>query len=439
MSNPPTKTANDGAASVLRVCAATLEIKRGPDAGRKVRVEQPAFVIGTGEGADLRLSDRTVSREHLTLHLTPAGVELRDEGSKNGTHIGKMRVGRVTVSSDTVLEVGSTTIALALERDPIDLPLSASARFGDALGISAAMRHLFATLEPVAKSSTTVLLEGESGVGKEVLARALHARSDRAKGPFVVVDCGAIPPTLIESELFGHEKGAFTGATEERRGLFEDASGGTLFLDEVGELPLDLQPKLLRALEQREVRPVGGRTRKVDVRVVAATNRRLAEAVRSKEFRQDLFYRLAVVRVTVPPLRDRPEDIEPLATAFLRAHKGDPTATLSPDLVALLVHHTWPGNVRELRNVIERYAVVGAAGLLDDTDRASPESGEALSRLPYHEARKVVVERFERDYIPRILARAGGVVARAADQAELARPSLYRMMDRLGISRRDED
>jgi transcriptional regulator with GAF, ATPase, and Fis domain len=334
-------------------------------------------------------------------------------------------------------------VAFSIERVPLALEVSPRASFGGAIGVSPIMRNLFATLEPVAMSEATVLLEGETGAGKDVLARAIHASSSRAKGPFVVVDCGSIPSALVESELFGHEKGAFTGAQQARRGLFEEASSGTLFLDEVGELPLDMQPKLLRALEQREVRPVGGRTpRHVDVRVIAATNKRLAEAVRNKEFRQDLFYRLAVVRVNVPPLRDRSEDIVPLATSFLRAIKGDPSVVVAPDLAKLLTSYAWPGNVRELRNVIERYALAGAytEGLLDDDGAAHLERGASadISKTPYHEARRANDDRFDREYLTRLLERTGGVMARAADEAGLARPSLYRMMDRLGV-KRDED
>jgi transcriptional regulator with PAS, ATPase and Fis domain len=270
------------------------------------------------------------------------------------------------------------------------------------------------------------------------LARGIHSSSERSDGPFVVVDCGAIPESLVESELFGHEKGAFTGAHEARRGLFEEAHEGTIFLDEIGELPLSLQPKLLRALEQREVRPVGARApRSIDVRVVAATNRRLAEAARAQEFRHDLYYRLAVMRVIVPPLRDRPEDIVPLATDFLRRFKHDPNAGISPDFAALLTGYDWPGNVRELRNVVERYAIVGEAGE-DLLDVGGDAIQQDLSRLPYHEARGIVVDRFDREYVGRILERSKGVVTRAADEAELGRATLYRMMDRLGMSRRDD-
>ncbi|HEX8792075.1 MAG TPA: sigma 54-interacting transcriptional regulator [Polyangiaceae bacterium] len=428
-----------GGEATLRVHAATLDVASGPDAGRQARVDRPTFVVGSGPGADLRLTDGAVSREHVRLSLEPAGVRVRDEGSKNGTWIGGLRVTEVLLTADTAIELGKTRLLVRVEAAPLDLPLSASASFGDAIGVSATMRHLFAVLERGAQSDVTVLLEGESGVGKEVLARAVHARSGRAAGPFVALDCGAIPAGLVESELFGHERGAFTGATHTRSGVFQDADGGTLFLDEIGELPVELQPKLLRVLETREVRPVGGRgARQVDVRIVAATNRRLAEAAAAGEFRLDLFYRLAVARVVVPPLRDRREDIVPLARAFLRSATGDARVELPADLAAMLESYAWPGNVRELRNVIERWALLGlrdARALFDAGGLAAGAGGgttEDLSHLPYHEARRIVLERFERAYLPRVLENAGGVIARAAESAQVARPSFYRMLQRIG-------
>jgi transcriptional regulator with PAS, ATPase and Fis domain len=431
--------------TLLRVRAVNLEVTHGPDKGRRARIDRPTFIVGTGETADLRLSDGTVSREHLRISLSPNGVHLVDEGSKNGSWIGGLRIADVTITRDAAVEVGQTALALRVEAGPLDLPLSASAKFGQAIGVSAAMRHLFAILERASASEVTVLLEGESGVGKEVLARAVHDKSNRADGPFVALDCGAIPSGLIESELFGHEKGAFTGAVEPRKGVFEQAGGGTLFLDEIGELPLELQPKLLRVLEQREVRPLGSedKPRSVDVRVIAATNRRLAEAAHKNEFRRDLFYRLAVARVTVPPLRDRPEDVLPLAREFLRVTAGDPNAELPPDLSSMLTSYKWPGNVRELRNVIDRYALLGArdAGTLFDAGIAEPQSRglDDLARLPYHEARRRALEQFERTYLPRVLELAGGVVARAAERAEVARPSFYRMLDRARVHYRKSD
>jgi transcriptional regulator with PAS, ATPase and Fis domain len=436
---PGTQFLPSSHATTLRVRAVSVEVSSGPDLGRRARVDRPTFVIGTGDSADLRLSDSTVSREHLRLSLSPNGVHLRDEGSKNGTWIGGVRIADVTVTRDTALELGTTAVALRIESGPLDLPLSTSAKFGEAIGVSAAMRHLFAILERASASDVTLLLEGESGVGKEVLARAVHDRSNRANGPFVAVDCGAIPAGLIEAELFGHEKGAFTGAVEARKGVFEQADGGTLFLDEVGELPLELQPKLLRVLEQREVRPLGSESqaRLVNVRVIAATNRRLAEAAHKNEFRRDLFYRLAVARVTVPPLRDRPEDIVPIAREFLRLAGNDPNADLPPDLGAMLTSYKWPGNVRELRNVIDRYALLGVrdAGSLFDVGMTEPGQRvlDDLARLPYHEARRRALENFERTYLPRVLELAGGVVARAAEHAQVARPSFYRMLERARI------
>jgi transcriptional regulator with PAS, ATPase and Fis domain len=422
---------------VLRVHAVNIEVTAGPDTGRRVRVDSPTFVIGSGEGADLRLSDPTVSREQLRLSLLPTGVHLRDEGSRNGTWIGGLRIADATVGSDIGLEMGTTALMLHIESGPLDLPLSEGTSFGDAIGVSTAMRHLFAVLERVATSDATVLLEGESGVGKEVLAQAVHAQSARASGPFVALDCGAIPATLIESELFGHERGAFTGAVEARKGAFEQANGGTIFLDEIGELALELQPKLLRVLEQREVRPLGARAaRPLDLRVVAATNRRLLEAANKGEFRRDLFYRLAVARVVVPPLRDRRDDILPLARRFLRVATGNPAAEFEPELAALLLSYAWPGNVRELRNVVDRHAVLGVRDVegLFDAGKSAMGKNEDLALLPFHEARRRVLDRFERAYLPQVLERAGGVVSRAAELAEVARPSLYRMLERLRIA-----
>jgi transcriptional regulator with PAS, ATPase and Fis domain len=429
-----TRVASERAGS-LRLRAARLEVTAGPDAGRHVLVDRPTFLIGTGGGADLRLTDVTVSREHLRLTLLAQGVHLRDEGSKNGTFVGAVRVADAVLGADAVLELGTTRVALRLEAAPIDLPLSASTSFGDAIGVSASMRHLFAILERAALSDVSVLIEGESGVGKELLARAIHTRSARAHGPFIALDCGAIPAGLVESELFGHERGAFTGATQSRPGVFALADGGTLLLDEIGQLALDLQPKLLRALEQREVRALGARApRRVDVRVVAATNRRLAEAAHNDEFRRDLFYRLAVARVTVPPLRDRPEDVEPLARAFLRAATRDPNAEVPADFVAMLRSYAWPGNARELRNVVERWALLGLRdprGLFDLSPPRTVASPTDRSHLTYHEARRAALDELDRAYLPKVLERAGGVVARAAEIAGVARPSFHRMLERI--------
>jgi transcriptional regulator of acetoin/glycerol metabolism len=431
-SHPRTVTVAQ-ASSALRVKAVSLHVAKGVDAGRSVRIEQPTFVIGVGEAADFRLTDPGVSQEHLRLTLTPIGVKLRDEGSKNGTYLGTARIQELTLTRDAAVVIGGTTLAITVAAEAVDLPTSANPYFGEAIGTSAIMRHLFATLERAAASDLTILIEGESGVGKDVLSRAVHAKSARHARPFVVADCSAIPANLIESELFGHERGAFTGADQARRGVVQEAHGGTLFLDEVGELPLDLQPKLLRVLEQREVRPIGARApRPVDVRVIAATNRRLAEAARTGEFRSDLFYRLAVVKVVVPPLRERPEDILPIALAMLRQKTKDPKANLPLDVGSMLEAYAWPGNVRELRNVIERHAALGGDkdGLFEQAE-ASP--GDELTMMPYHQARKVMADRFDAQYAKRLLERSSGNISRAAELAGITRPTLYQMLQRLGL------
>ena len=317
-------------------------------------------------------------------------------------------------------------------------------RFGDAIGTSAIMRHLFGIPEKAAMSELPAgscsSRRRERRGQRRARARGSPKRSTRRDGPFAIADCSAIPENLIESELFGHERGAFTGADQARKGVFEEANGGTLFLDEIGELPLDMQPKLLRALEAREIKPVGGRApRPIDVRVIAATNRRLAEAARTGEFRSDLFYRLAVVKVTVPPLRERREDILPIARNMYRALKHVSRSPKSPlDFAAMLEAYHWPGNVRELRNVMERHAALGVhEGLFDGAEAVVRSADEELSLLPYHEARKIVVDRFEEQYVPRLLQQAlENNLSRAADLANIARPSLYRMLERVGYQKR---
>jgi transcriptional regulator with PAS, ATPase and Fis domain len=438
MSDPSTLSISSHART-LRLRSATVRVVKGPDTGLTYKVDRPAFIVGSGERADVRLTDHSISREHAKLFLETNGVRVVDEGSKNGTYLGSARLRSALLTQDTTLTLGQTQISVTLDADGLELTLSGSDRFGSAIGITPSMRHVFATLERAAATELTVLLEGESGAGKDLLARAIHDKSSRANGPLMVLDCGAIPPNLIESELFGHERGAFTGADHARRGVFEEADGGTLFLDEIGELPIDMQPKLLRALESREIRPVGGRVSKsINVRVIAATNRRLAEAARLGEFRSDLFYRLAVVRVTVPPLRERHEDILPIARSMLRHLTNDLTADLPEGFASMLMAYHWPGNVRELRNVIERYTVFGANldGLFDKAAGKVRPADQELASLSYHEAKQVVLERFEEAYFPAILERAGGVMARAAELAGVARPSFYRMLERVPGARK---
>jgi two-component system response regulator GlrR len=322
--------------------------------------------------------------------------------------------------------------------DPGPTPRS---QLGGMVGTSAAMQTTFALLERAAASEATVLVEGETGTGKELAARALHAASRRREQPFVTVDSGALPANLIESELFGHERGAFTGASERRVGSFEEATGGTIFLDEIGELPMDVQPKLLRVLERREIRRVGAnRHLPVDVRVIAATNRDLAREVAAGRFRSDLYFRLAVVKVALPPLRARPEDVPRLVDHLLEGlgASGRLAAALHhPDFLARLARAPWPGNVRELRNYLEACLVFGEALPLAATPAPAPAPADEhdapdghAEQLTLPEARRRALDDFERRYVSRLMARHDGKVARVARMAGVDRAYIYRILRR---------
>jgi DNA-binding NtrC family response regulator len=420
-------------ATAEHLVAMELVVAAGPDAGKRFTIEAGVKRLGTGAGCDIRLTDPTVSRMHCELQLQSRAVRLIDEGSTNGTAIDGVRVFTAEIRPGSVLRVGSSELRLERRDDPVVVPLARGDRFGELLGKSVAMRRIYAILERAAKTDVTVLIQGETGTGKDVVARSIHAASPRAKGPFVAIDCGSIAENLIESELFGHVRGAFSGAAGDRRGLFEEAHGGTLFLDEVGELPVGLQPKLLRALETREVRRVGSNaSKKVDVRVVAATNRPLARAVNEGTFREDLFYRLAVVEVQLPPLRARREDIPILAQHFHDRLSGG-GEKLPEALVRSMSDRGWPGNVRELRNFVERIVSLGWTPTSDTTPpKPAEERGdiEALVpvELPLKEAREVWNSRFEKVYLRALLARTGGNVRRAAELAGVNRRWLQRLL-----------
>jgi transcriptional regulator with GAF, ATPase, and Fis domain len=367
-------------------------------------------------------------------------------------------VREVVVANETLLRIGKSAVRLVPLAETVEHEMSPRASFGRMLGASAAMRETFALLEKVAASDLTVLVEGETGTGKELAAEGLHEASGRS-GDFVAINCGAIPRELLESELFGHEKGAFTGAVRERRGAFLAADKGTVFLDEVGELPLDMQAKLLRALERREVKAVGSdRSVAIDVRVVAATNRSLAKEVAEGRFRQDLYYRLAVVTVKIPPLRTRLEDLRLLVDgvqdelARRRAALGQPPpAKLDETAMAMLLRYDFPGNVRELRNIVERWAVLGTTLGPGETSpiveaprpHAEPRASSSadpmsdLLALPYHEAKDALVDRFERAFTKSALEKSGGNVSKAARDAGVDRRHLQRLMARFGIKSDD--
>ena len=407
--------------------------------------------VGSKDGNSLRLTNETVSRYHFEIEPTPLGFLLRDLGSTNGTFVDGYRVREVYLPKRATIKAGEVTLAFEALGEEVPIALSREDRFGDVLGRSPAMRELFDMLERVAQKDLTILLEGESGTGKERLAEAIHLRSPRAHKRFVVFDCAAVPASLMESELLGHERGAFTGAEQKRIGRFEEAHGGTLFIDEIGELPLELQPKLLRALEKREIRRIGGsQIIPVDVRVVAATNRDLVREVNRNTFREDLYYRLAVVRVRVPPLREREGDVPLLVEHFvLEALDGDEAATkeaiasITEENWKRLVSHPWPGNVRELRNFIERtMAITGGVDASAATSTARPQSvpttvgpatlaGAAIDLArPYIEAREELLAHFEKGYLEAQLARHGGNISRAARAAGLDRMHFKRLLAR---------
>jgi two-component system response regulator GlrR len=446
MDDHTTKALSLSAVFELQLRGFSLEVLEGPDKGQLHPHTSDTVQVGTGQSADLRLTDELVSRKHTELRAEAAGVRIIDRGSRNGTFMGDTRVHDVHVATDTQIRLGdSTVIAVRLAKEPTKLAFSQRTQFGVAVAHSEAMRHVFRVLELAAARDGTVLIEGESGTGKDVLARSVHAESPRKAGPFVIVDCGAIPANLIESELFGHEKGAFTGAVSTRPGAFEQADGGTLFLDEIGELPLEAQPKLLRALESRAVRRVGGTASVAfDVRVIAATNRRLKESVRCKEFREDLYYRLAVVKVAVPALRERRDDIPLLAQQFFRAATSDTSATLPKDLLQLLSGYDWPGNARELRNVIERFATfrVAEPDLLFER-QSTPGSVPGVmdpaqfAQLPYAEAKQRLLDSYHQAVLPIVVDRHGSVT-KAAEALGISRTSLYRILQAQGSTRADD-
>ncbi|MCS6797055.1 MAG: sigma 54-interacting transcriptional regulator [Myxococcota bacterium] len=420
---------------------ARLTVVEGPDAGRAVEVGPVPLTVGADACCDLVLSDPAVSSRHVQLVVDEQGLCVRDLGSTNGTYVEELRVGVVHLRQPASIRVGQSVLRVEQTGEERTLALSRATNFGGLLGHSPAMRAVFAMLEAAARSDATVLLLGESGTGKELAARALHERSARREGPFVVFDAGAASPTLVESQLFGHARGAFTGATEARAGCFEAAHGGTLVLDEIGELPIELQPKLLRVLEQRCVVRLGEvAERPVDVRVVASTNRNLEEEVRAGRFRQDLYFRLAVVTVRLPPLRERREEIARLARHFAVRAAGERAPELPPDVLRVLEAHDWPGNVRELRNFVERWLVLPevATAELRAGDR-QPRSGVADAgampdvSLPYHEAKERWIERFERAYLERLLHAHGGNITEAARVAGLSRQTCYRLMHKHGL------
>ncbi len=392
--------------------------------------------VGSAPGMDIVVADRTVSRIHAELDPRTDGVWVRDLGSRNGTFVEGIRVVEARVPDGARVRVGSTLFVVRYGPQPVSVPLWPSDRFGTLLGRSVVMRELFATLDQIAPTESTVMIQGETGTGKELVARAIHDRSARASGPFVVVDCAAIPENLFESELFGHARGAFTGASSAHVGAIQSAEGGTLFLDEIGELPLSMQPKLLRALESRTVRAVGEtHHRSVDVRYLSATHRDLRQMVNAGAFREDLYFRLSVIPVTVPALRERPEDIRFLAAHFLATSPVG--APLPPELFDDLARRPWLGNVRELRNVIERIVALGperATALSAPASSPHPaDTGGGPFGLPLDKPLKDLREDVEREYVRRLLERHGRNVNAVAAAAGIDRTYVYRLIKKYAL------
>lgn len=420
------------------------------DQGRSVKLTSEPVTIGRDFDCGLVLHDHNISRRHAQILLSGSGILVEDLGSKNGVRYLGKRIERATLRLGTRLVMGETTIDLLPLSDTVLTPISTAERYSDLLGTSLPMRRLFAMLEMLEQSDAPVLIEGETGTGKELVARALHDQGLRAKKRLVLIDCGAVPPELMESELFGHRKGAFTGADRDRVGAFEEADGGTVFLDELGELPLPLQPKLLRVLEAGQVKRLGDtRHKKIDVRIITATKRRLLDEVSRGRFRDDLYYRIAVVTLRLPPLRERPEDIPMLVKHLVGHLSGGKVTRLSQQTVEYLLRCDWPGNVRELRNVLQGAMALQAT----DKDHSSlhldalPQAGMSAPSSPavrassaspgpearFREAREQVILSFERDYLGRLWKEANGNLSAAARAAGIDRKYLRDLLKKHGL------
>jgi DNA-binding NtrC family response regulator len=434
----------------LSRCA--LVVLSGAQRGAERVIDQPVFRIGKSPDNDLVLGDDTVSRAHCEILHDERGFLVRDLGSTNGTLLDGREVREAYLTPGSALTVGSIELKLRPFSERFEPIASEHEQFGEAVGRSLRMREIFGLCERLAPTDANVLLGGETGTGKDVLARALHQHSTRRTGPFIVVDCGAVVGSLIESELFGHEKGAFTGAVGQRAGAFELAHGGTIFLDEVGELPLDLQPKLLRVLETRCFRRVGGsKELRVDIRVLAASKRNLRLEVERGKFREDLFFRLSVVSLDLPALRERRDDIPAVARQLLARlddgpARGLPALHLSGETLEALAGHDWPGNVRELRNVLERAVYLSRALGREELSLAALPVGPAPRRelegalsaefepgLSYRDQRTRFEEAFEKRYVSWLLERHEGNVSAAAREAEMDRKYLYKLAKKHGL------
>ena len=435
----------------LRKCV--LAIIDGPSPRIKYDLSKNKMTrVGKKNDNELVINDKTVSRNHMEIEATQDSYLLRDLNSTNGTFINDIQIKEAFLSPGDIITIGNTKIEYQAFNEKVQMEPSKNNFFGETVGKSRKMRQIFGVLERISPSLATVVIEGETGTGKDLVARAIHAHSPRKDKPFVVFDCSAIAPNLIESELFGHVKGSFTGAIKDRKGAFEQANTGTIFLDEIGELTLDLQPKLLRALEQREIKRVGGSDPvQLDVRVVCATNKNLKKEVEEGRFREDLYYRLSVVKIQLPPLRERAEDIPVIVEKILiQARFNKKTdgsfyaSRVEDDALKLLQRYQWPGNVRELINILERAVSFSENGVINaqhlqfifseaDTDVNAKVSVGADNSLPFKEAKQKIVESFEKDYLVDLLTRNKNNVSKAAREAKIDRKHLRNLLIKYGI------
>jgi DNA-binding NtrC family response regulator len=431
---PLAGSAKDSEAVTIPRLELTVVKENGIPSGRVVVQDGDITRIGSHASNHLVLADPLVSRFHCCAKLEQGGWRLLDTGSLNGTRVGAVRVRDADLPlPECEVDVGNSRVRIRMLEAVGSDEVPTSASFGALHGSSLVMRKLFALVERVARSESTVLVEGESGTGKELVANEIVQRGPREDKPLVVFDCGAVSPTLVESQLFGSVRGAFTGADRDRVGAFEAAGGGTLFLDEIGELPLDMQPKLLRALEAREIRRLGEtQPRKVDVRVIAATHRMLEREVNHGRFREDLYYRLSVVTIRVPPLREHLEDLPVLVRAFLRDQDAREVQKLfTPQVLSDMGRYDWPGNVRELRNYVERAVVLRT---IDPQSKREPSNAKAANiEVPFTTAKDAIVEDFERAYLAELLKWSGGNISKAARKAGMDRMYLHRLLQRHGL------
>lgn len=439
---------DSGYENILRVRKTKLLLISGPLQGREFVVNRDTYTIGSGDHNDLVIGDSTVSKRHCEIIVEESGYQIRDLDSTNGTMVQGVRVSSAHLAPGAEIQIGKSRIVFCPLQDSNDIPLSSQEAFGKMLGRSIPMRRIFYLAETYSPSDATIMITGETGTGKEVLAEEIHNHSNRKNKPFIVIDCAAISKDLMESEIFGHVKGSFTGANSDRQGAFELADGGTVFLDEIGDLLPDLQPKLLRVLEKREIRRVGSNDlRKIDVRIISATNRNLANEVNENRFREDLYYRLSVVHLELPPLRRRKDDIPLIVKKFLTTLHGDDALSQVADLdvtMEVLKRHEWPGNVRELRNLVElafyseKRPVDLSSFLSFGTLRAGrkpndePDMSFTTDR-PFKDAKNDLIEEFEKAYLNDLLARNRQNISQSAREAGIERAYLQRLIRKYGM------